>query len=73
MSQCNGVMEAIVKRILKAHKNAQKFRVVIVLPALPGFDGHPADEKAAVFRVQMHLIMSTVNRMHDLLLEVLKN
>lgn len=62
-----------MKRILKAYHNKQKFRVVIVLPALPGFDGHPADEKAAVFRVQIHLILDTVNRMYDQLLEVLKN
>lgn len=38
-----------------------------MLPALPGFDGHPANEKAAVFRVQVNLILKTVNKMYHLL------
>ena len=56
--------ETIARRILKAHKEKQRFKVVIMLPALPGFDGHPADESAAVFRVQVNLILKTVNKMY---------
>jgi hypothetical protein len=43
MSEYNGISTAIAKRILKAYENKEKLRVVIFLPALPGFDGHPAD------------------------------
>ena len=43
MSERNRVAHTIAKRIIKAHNNKEKFRVVIMLPALPGFDGHPED------------------------------
>ena len=42
MSEHNGIASALSKRIIKAHEKKEKFRVVIVIPALPGFDGHPA-------------------------------
>ncbi|MCI34594.1 phospholipase D p1-like, partial [Trifolium medium] len=33
----NRVLEAIYRRILQAHKEQEDFRVIIVLPLLPGF------------------------------------
>ncbi len=38
--------------------------MIILLPALPGFEGHPADEKAAVFRVQVQLHLDNINYMY---------
>ncbi len=43
------------------------------MPALPGFDGHPENESAAVFRVQVNLSLKTVRNLHDSLLEELKS
>jgi phospholipase D1/2 len=40
-----------------------------MVPALPGFDGHPADEASAVFRIQVHYIRKTVNEMYSMLKE----
>ncbi|XP_075062479.1 phospholipase D2 [Mixophyes fleayi] len=36
----NTIAEAIVKRICRAHKEHSKFRVFIVIPLLPGFEGN---------------------------------
>lgn len=35
----NRIAEALVLRIKKAHESKEKFRVIIVLPLLPGFEG----------------------------------
>ena len=35
--------ETIAERIIQAHVKKEKFRVCILVPALPGFDGDPAD------------------------------
>ena len=68
VSESNGVAEAIAKRIIRAYEKKDKFRVVLVIPALPGFDGHPAKENSAVFRVQVHLGLKTINRMFAILM-----
>jgi hypothetical protein len=44
-----------------------------MIPALPGFDGHPADERSAVFRVQVNLILKTVNKMYEMLYDALES
>ena len=33
----NRVLQALYKRILKAHKEQECFRVIVVIPLLPGF------------------------------------
>jgi len=33
----NRILEAIYRRILQAHKEQEDFRVIVVLPLLPGF------------------------------------
>uniref|UniRef100_A0A8C3B000 Phospholipase n=1 Tax=Cyclopterus lumpus TaxID=8103 RepID=A0A8C3B000_CYCLU len=35
----NGIGDAIVNRILRAHREQKKFRVFVVVPLLPGFEG----------------------------------
>ncbi|CAF3547433.1 unnamed protein product [Rotaria sp. Silwood1] len=34
----NQIADVLFRRIERAHKNAEKFRIYIVLPLLPGFD-----------------------------------
>ncbi|MCI09772.1 phospholipase D p1-like, partial [Trifolium medium] len=46
----NRVLEAIYRRILQAHKEQEDFRVIIVLPLLPGFQGGLDDGGAATVR-----------------------
>ncbi len=41
-------------RIIKAHEAHEKFRVVLVLPLLPGFEGEVDAATSAVLRAQMH-------------------
>ncbi|KAG8431522.1 hypothetical protein GDO86_018421 [Hymenochirus boettgeri] len=36
----NSIGDAIVKRILQAHRNNENFRVFILIPLLPGFEGN---------------------------------
>lgn len=36
----NRVLEALYRRILQAHKEQKLFRVIIVIPLLPGFQVH---------------------------------
>uniref|UniRef100_A0A8C6PMQ1 phospholipase D n=1 Tax=Nothobranchius furzeri TaxID=105023 RepID=A0A8C6PMQ1_NOTFU len=35
----NGIGKAVVDRILRAHREQKKFRVFVVIPLLPGFEG----------------------------------
>lgn len=37
---------------------------------MPGFEGHPADERAAVFRVQVHLHLENINYVYHKLRKV---
>ena len=50
----NKIVECLAKRIERAHKNNEKFRVIIVLPLLPGFEGDIADQASSVLRIQVH-------------------
>ncbi|CAN8260345.1 unnamed protein product [Cochlearia groenlandica] len=58
----NRVMEALYRRILKAHDENKCFRVVIVIPLLPGFQGGIDDFGAATVRALMHWQYRTISR-----------
>ena len=49
------ISELIIKKIEIAFKKKQNFKVILMLPLLPGFEGHIADEGSSVMRVQLHL------------------
>ncbi|KAL7675084.1 hypothetical protein ACOME3_001353 [Neoechinorhynchus agilis] len=55
----NGIGSAIYDRIMRAHWNGENFRVYIVLPLLPGFDGMEAIK--AVQHFTMRSIVSGEN------------
>ncbi|XP_052185855.1 phospholipase D zeta 1-like isoform X2 [Diospyros lotus] len=68
----NRVLEALYKRILRAHKEEKCFRVIIVLPLMPGFQGGLDDGGAATVRAIMHWQYRTICRgknsiLHNLL------
>lgn len=70
ISQENRVTKCICQKIIEAARQKRKFRVIILLPALPGFEGHPADERAAVFRVQVHLHLQNISYVYHKLRKV---
>ncbi|WCJ26915.1 phospholipase D P1 [Euphorbia peplus] len=58
----NRVLDALYKRILQAHKEQKCFRVVVVLPLSPGFQGGVDDGGAATVRAIMHWQYRTISR-----------
>lgn len=58
----NRILDALYKRILQAHKEQKRFRVIIVIPLLPGFQGGLDDLGAATVRAIMHWQYRTICR-----------
>ncbi|KAL9256264.1 Phospholipase D zeta 1-like protein [Drosera capensis] len=58
----NRVLEALYRRILRAYNDKKCFRVIIVLPLLPGFQGGVDDSGAASVRTIMHWQYRTICR-----------
>ncbi|RHY76843.1 hypothetical protein DYB30_004033 [Aphanomyces astaci] len=50
----NLIANALVSRILRAHAANQPFRVMVVLPLLPAFQGKPTEKEAYSLRGVMH-------------------
>lgn len=67
----NTIGKALVERISRAYESKQRFKVVVVLPALPGFDGEIDNEVSAVMRVQVHHIYNTIFRGGNSIMEQL--
>jgi len=65
----NGISEAIIVRIKEAAKLKQKFKVVVFVPLLPGFEGDV--ETASVLKVQLHWQYQTICRNENSIYEVL--
>ncbi|XVF31421.1 hypothetical protein REPUB_Repub16aG0144700 [Reevesia pubescens] len=58
----NRVLEALYRRILLAHKEQKCFRVIVVIPLLPGFQGGLDDMGAATVRALVHWQYRTISR-----------
>ncbi|PKA48394.1 Phospholipase D p1 [Apostasia shenzhenica] len=58
----NRVLEALYRRILRAHSENKCFRVIIVIPLLPGFQGGIDDGGAASVRALIHWQYRTICR-----------
>ncbi|KAL2464198.1 Phospholipase D p1 [Forsythia ovata] len=58
----NRVLEALYRRIMRAHNEKKYFRVIIVIPLLPGFQGGVDDAGAASVRAIMHWQYRTICR-----------
>ncbi|ONI04374.1 hypothetical protein PRUPE_6G317900 [Prunus persica] len=57
----NRVLEALYRRIKLAHKEQKCFRVIVVIPLLPGFQGGVDDGGAATVRALMHWQYRTIS------------
>eukprot|EP00250_Pteridium_aquilinum_P013724 c21534_g1_i1 orf=388-3765(+) len=66
---CNRVLQALYDRVMQAHKEGSCFRVIIVIPLLPGFQGGVDDAGAATVRAVMHWQYRTICRGRNSLLQ----
>ena len=60
----NKIALCIIKRILKASKNHEKFRVYVFIPLLPGFAGEP--EKSGTLQIILKYTYATICRNNNL-------
>ncbi|KAK2637963.1 hypothetical protein Ddye_025758 [Dipteronia dyeriana] len=58
----NRVLDTLYIRILRAHREQKCFRVIVVIPLLPGFQGGIDDGGAATVRALMHWQYRTISR-----------
>ncbi|XP_047960602.1 phospholipase D zeta 1-like [Salvia hispanica] len=69
----NRVLESLYKRIMRAHKEKKCFRVIIIIPLLPGFQGGVDDGGAATVRAIMHWQYRTICRTESSILQKLSS
>lgn len=68
----NKVGDAIAQRILKAHREGKRYRVYIVIPLLPGFEGDISTGGGNALQAIMHFNYRTMCRGESSILEQLK-
>lgn len=68
----NKIAQALVERIRRAHDKKQKFRVYVVIPLVPAFEGDLASSEASSARTVMHFQYVTISRGGSSIIEKLK-
>ncbi|KAM6160405.1 phospholipase D1 isoform 2-T2 [Erethizon dorsatum] len=68
----NKVGDAIAQRILKAHREGRKYRVYVVIPLLPGFEGDISTGGGNALQAIMHFNYRTMCRGENSILGQLK-
>ncbi|KAI5089509.1 phospholipase D2 isoform X1, partial [Silurus meridionalis] len=58
----NRIGDAIVNRILRAHSEKQKYKVFVVIPLLPGFEGDISEGGGIAMQAILHFTYRTINR-----------
>ena len=58
----NKIGAAIVERILRAARSGQKFKVIVIIPAIPGFAGDLKDDASLGTRAIMEFQYNSINR-----------
>mmetsp|Transcript_7368 Transcript_7368/g.13688 ORF Transcript_7368/g.13688 Transcript_7368/m.13688 type:complete len:1034 (+) Transcript_7368:1283-4384(+) len=58
----NQIAQALVERIKAAHDCNEDFKVIVVMPLLPAFEGAVDDPSASVLRIQLHWEYRTIIR-----------
>ncbi|XP_074839079.1 phospholipase D2 isoform X2 [Carettochelys insculpta] len=71
-SVLNAVGDAIVSRILRAHREQRRFRVFLLLPLLPGFEGDIAEGGGNSIQAILHFTYRTLCRGDSSILSRLK-
>ncbi|KAJ8032443.1 Phospholipase D1 [Holothuria leucospilota] len=68
----NGIAQALYERIVRAHRNNETFRVYIVQPLLPSFQGEVGSDSGKSIHAILHWEYRSICRGKDSLLERLK-
>ncbi|XP_075727869.1 phospholipase D isoform X1 [Rhipicephalus microplus] len=68
----NQIGEALFQRILKAHRNKQNFRVYVVMPLLPAFEGEVGTDTGVAIQAITHWNYASMCRGDSSILERLK-
>lgn len=50
----NKIVECLAERIGRAYHQGERFRAIVVMPLLPGFEGDIAQPSSSVLRIQVH-------------------
>ncbi|KAL8418167.1 hypothetical protein RB594_001691 [Gaeumannomyces avenae] len=58
----NGIADALVERIIRAHQNEEDWRAVILIPLLPGFEGNVAEQDGSSVRLIMQCQFRSICR-----------
>lgn len=69
----NKIGAAIADRILRAAQAGQKFKVIVVMPAVPGFAGDLKDDSALGTRAIMEYQYNSINRGGHSIMELIGN
>jgi len=67
----NQIAQALVDRIKVASARKEKFKVIVVCPLLPGFEGGVEDAGSSVLRLQLYWEYQTISRNSDSIYEQL--
>ncbi|XP_047111364.1 phospholipase D1 isoform X1 [Schistocerca piceifrons] len=68
----NQIGETILKRIIRAHKQRAVFRVFVVMPLLPGFEGDVGSPTSTALHAVTHWNYASISRGKDAILNKLK-
>ncbi|XP_018573262.1 phospholipase D2 isoform X1 [Anoplophora glabripennis] len=68
----NQIADALYKRIVRAHKSGEVFRVFVVLPLLPGFEGEVGGASGTSLHAITHWNYSSISQGQDAILNRLK-
>lgn len=69
----NQIAEALFKRILRAHRSKEVFRVYVVMPLLPGFEGEVGAASGTSLHAITHWNYASISRGKDAILNRLKD
>ena len=68
----NGITRALKDRIIRAHRKKENFRVYILIPLLPGFEGDIMDDASQVLKLQVRFQQETISKGPNSLFTMLK-
>ncbi|XP_031782606.1 phospholipase D2 isoform X2 [Nasonia vitripennis] len=67
----NRIGETLLKRIIRAHREGSVFRVFVVMPLLPGFEGEVGGPSGSALRAITHWNYASISRGKDAILNQL--
>ncbi|KAL8647750.1 MAG: hypothetical protein Q9226_006305 [Calogaya cf. arnoldii] len=69
----NKIGAALVDRILRAARNGEKYKVIVIIPAVPGFAGDLKDDASLGTRAIMEFQYNSINRGGHSIMEMIAN